>query len=70
MKGKNSGKSPSFIPYDDNKLEHVSAGPDYGQPWSSSCAWHETSSVEYPEYVSEVLEKIFNHKVRIDSTRY
>lgn len=22
------------IPYDDNKLEHILAGPDYGQPWN------------------------------------
>jgi hypothetical protein len=46
-----------FVPYDDNDINHVQAGPDYGQP-SSSSAWSEIDSVEYPEFVSMIEEKI------------
>jgi hypothetical protein len=70
MKGKNSNKSPSFVPYDDDKLEHASAGPDYGQPWSSSHAWHETSSKEYPKFVVEIINRLLSNPVKIASTRY
>ncbi len=69
MKGKNYNERPSFIQYDDEKLEHVEAGPDYGQPWSSSNAWIELFSKEYPEYVAEVMNKILGNKVRVDSSR-
>jgi len=49
-----------FVEYDDNNMEHVMAGPDYGQPESGSkeTAWSELSSREYPEYVSAVRRKI------------
>jgi hypothetical protein len=46
-----------FVPFDDNNMEHVLAGPDYGQPGSSS-AWNEIDSLEYPDYVADVEEKI------------
>ncbi len=51
-----------FVPYDDNNIEHVLSGPDYGQP-ESSIAWNEVDSVEYPDYVAEIEEKIlaFSH---------
>jgi hypothetical protein len=68
MNGKNSDKSSSFVPYDDENLEHVSAGPDYGQPWSSSNAWTEVRSKKYPEFVAEVMDKILSNKIRIDSS--
>lgn len=49
-----------FVEYDDNNIEHVTAGPDYGQPESGSkeTAWNELSSKEYPNYVSHVRRKI------------
>ena len=61
MKDKNPEGCSGFVPYDDNNLEHVSAGPDYGQPWSSSHAWLETHSVEYVNFVSDVMGKILQH---------
>ena len=60
MKGKSSDREPVFIPYDDENLEHVMAGPDYGQPESSS-AWSELDSDEYPEFVSTLAEKILKN---------
>ena len=56
---------PNFIPYDDENLEHVLAGPDYGQPESSSHAWTELDSKEYPDYVLEVASKIIRHPIKI-----
>lgn len=61
MKDKNPDGRSGFVPYDDNNLEHVSAGPDYGQPWSSSNAWVESGSKEYPHYVEEIQKKILNN---------
>jgi hypothetical protein len=29
------------IEFDDNKIEHVLAGPDYGQPWGDWNGWEE-----------------------------
>jgi len=61
MKDENSDdEPPNFIPYDDENLEHVMAGPDYGQIDSSS-AWTELDSKEYPDYVLEVASKIVAH---------
>ena len=57
MKHENSNIEPIFVPYDDNNIAHVKACPDYGQPESSS-AWNEYDSIEYPDYVNEVEEKI------------
>lgn len=48
---------PIFVPYDDNNIEHVKNGPDYGQINSSS-AWCECDSDEYPDYVLEIENKI------------
>ena len=31
---RNKNLKPEFVQYDDNNIEHVLAGPDYGQPWS------------------------------------
>ena len=52
---------PIFIPYDDNNMEHVMAGPDYGQPNSSSTAWTELQSKEYTEFVREISSKILKN---------
>lgn len=63
MKGKNSDYEPIFIPYDDENLEHVMAGNDYGQVDSGSkkSAWSEIESKEYPDFVFEVGLKISRH---------
>ena len=69
MKHNNSDDGPMFIPYDDNNMEHVLAGPDYGQPNSSSTVWNEIDSIEYPEFVEEVASKILQHsllKITVD----
>lgn len=68
MKDKNSDDDPKFVEYDDNNLEHVLAGPDYGQPESSS-AWTELDSKEYPDYVEDLGYKILKHpllKISVD----
>ena len=62
MNGKNIFDDSIFVPYDDNNIEHVMAGPDYGQPGSSS-ALTELDSLEYPDYVSEVEQKILNFSI-------
>lgn len=65
MKHKNSDNEPIFIPYDDNNMEHVMAGPDYGQIDSGSkeTCWSEIDSQEYPDYVEEVASKIIKQSV-------
>ncbi len=62
MKGK-SLNHPIFIPYDDENLEHVSAGADYGQPESGSkkTYWTELDSKEFPDLVVEISEKILKN---------
>lgn len=55
----------NFIPYDDNNIDHVSNGPDYGQIDSSSNAWTELDSVEYPDFVKEISSKIIHHRIKI-----
>jgi len=57
MNHENTLNDSIFVEYDDNNMEHVLAGPDYGQPDSSS-AWNEIDSIEYPDYVAEIEEKI------------
>lgn len=56
----NNSDGPTFIPYDDNNMEHVMAGPDYGQvdTGSKESAWSELDSKEYPDYVSTLSEFI------------
>ncbi len=61
MNSKNSTVVPKFVEFNDNNLEHVSSGPDYGQPESSSNAWTELESKEYPDFVKEIANKIFSN---------
>jgi len=44
-----------FVEYDDNNIDHVLAGPEYGQPWSDG--WNGENSIE------QLLQKkyIFNN---------
>lgn len=49
--------SEIFIPYDDNNLEHVLNGPDYGQVDGLS-AWNEMNSDEYEDYILHIEELI------------
>jgi len=68
MKAKKSDDDSVFIPYDDENLSHVLAGPDYGQPESGSKekAWSELYSKEYPQFVSEICEKLLkNYPLKI-----
>lgn len=60
MKNKKSYDNPILVPYDDNNMEHVLAGPDYGQVDSGSkeTAWIEIDSKEYPDFVSDIATKI------------
>ena len=55
--------APTFIPYDDESLEHVMAGPDYGQPNSASNAWTELDSKEYSDFVEDLSFKIIKHPI-------
>ena len=58
---------PTFVPYDDNNIMHVLAGPDYGQIDSGSklLAWDEISSKEYESFVEYLTEKIISKKIKI-----
>ena len=60
MKHENSSYEPIFVSYDDENIDHVLNGPDYGQPPTSSkkTVWSELDSDEYPEYVEEICKKI------------
>ena len=56
----------TFIPYDDNNLEHIINGPDYGQSDNflseKSCSWSELDSKEFPEFTDEIADQILkNH---------
>lgn len=62
MRHNNINDESMFVPYDDDNIAHVLAGPDYGQIDSSS-AWTELDSVEYPEYIAEVEEKILKFSI-------
>lgn len=39
-----TNSNQEFVVYNDNNLEHVLAGPDYGQPWTNS--WTEENHIE------------------------
>ena len=67
MKGKKSIDGPIFVEYDDNNLDHISNGPDYGQidTGSKSTFWNEIDSPEYNDFVDYLTERIINRKVRI-----
>ena len=67
-KTKISKDCPSFVPYDDENIEHVMAGVDYGQTASyphTSSTWDETDSSEYPDYVSHICDKISRNRIKI-----
>ena len=67
MKNKNSDDGPNFIPYDDENIDHVMSGPDYGQvdTGSKSTAWSEIDSEEYDDYLWYISKKIINRKIKI-----
>jgi hypothetical protein len=64
MKHESSDEGSKFITYDDNNLEHVIAGPDYGQVDSGSkeTAWSELDSREYINFVLHIGNKILTHQ--------
>lgn len=63
MKHEKSNDDPILVPYDDNNMEHVNAGPDYGQVDSGSkeYGWTELDSKEYPDFVSYLALQILKH---------
>jgi hypothetical protein len=62
MNSKCSSDDSIFVPYDDNNIEHIKNGPDYGQVDGIN-AWNETSSSEYVDYISEIEEKIIKFSI-------
>lgn len=49
---------PEFVPYDDNNLDHVIAGPDYGQPGNHhDYRWSEDDTIEDIELYYSLLKK-------------
>ncbi len=56
-----------FVEYDDENIEHVMAGPDYGQvdTGSKSMAWSEMDSKQYENFVDYITEKIISRKIKI-----
>lgn len=61
---KTSDDGPTFIPYDDENIEHVMSGPDYGQidTGSKSTAWSELDSKEYSDFVDYLTDRIISAK--------
>ena len=45
----------NFERYDDNKLSHVSAGPDYGQTGETDLAWSYEKSKQYNQLCFSAL---------------
>lgn len=41
MKTKTYNTEPKTIEFDDDNLDHVLAGPEYGQPWGCWNGWEE-----------------------------
>ena len=71
MKGKKpDDPGPTFVQYDDENLEHVLSGPDYGQVDTGSkfTAWSEMGSKEYDDFVEYLTERIIRRKVKLFST--
>lgn len=65
MSRENSEISPVFVEFDDENLEHVLAGPDYGQADSSSFGWTELDSKEYPDFVKSLASKISSNHAKL-----
>ena len=50
--------SPKFVPYDDNNLDHVLAGPDYGQTGSyHEHRWSDEDNIHDIELYYSLLKK-------------
>jgi len=50
-----------FVEYDDNNIEHVLAGPEYGQPWSDG--WNGENSIEqllHKKYTFDNFDILFS----------
>lgn len=60
MKANKLDDGPRFVPFDDENMEHVLSGPDYGQVDSGSkcLAWSELESKEYDDFVDYLTDKI------------
>jgi hypothetical protein len=67
MNRENLNSDSEFVEYNDECLEHVSNGPDYGQPWSESTSWSEIDSPEYPDFVNEIRKLILKKRVKLSS---
>ena len=68
MKSKNSDDDrPIFVKYDDENIEHVMSGPDYGQVDTGSkvMAWSEMESKEYEDFVEYLTDKIIQRQIKI-----
>ena len=53
-----------FVEYDDSNLEHVMAGPDYGQTWGDG--WSLEDNFEYI-YQNRYAFKSFNFKISLST---
>ena len=59
MKTHKHNRKSSFVVYNDNDINHVSAGPIYGQPWrGTEQVWEEIESEQYYDFVLEIQELI------------
>jgi len=69
MKTKNDdedGAAEIFIPYNDDNIQHVLAGPEYGQPWRTGhVAWNEFDSIEFKDMVEAIQRSINAKRIRI-----
>lgn len=66
MKARKNNNKPNFVRFNDGKIEHVTAGPEYGQPWKTQTVWDEFESVEYAGWVEEIQSAILRiRRIRI-----
>lgn len=49
MKTKTYNETEISIEFNDNNMEHVLAGPDYGQPWGDWNGWEDLDGGYYIE---------------------
>lgn len=68
MKTNHLDEIPEFVEFNDENLEHVLAGPDYGQPWHLEHGWTELDSVEYSDFYDSLSQKILTNHVNIEKS--
>ena len=66
MEDRLHNKKSKLIEFDDNNIEHVTSGPEYGQPWrGKQQVWEEIESDQFVELVEQIQNSIRARRIRI-----